>query len=404
MEFSEIASKLGVCSYPPELDALYEQRKGFYGPACDLEQIRRLEQEYSVFGKYFDALMAAADAVNRDPDYSSWVRVTARYILDSELGEARVLPLPDASGAEFAPMIPLCMMLPQIEKGILEYAARGFSREELEERISAYQSGISAVERRTGKPGIDKTYFHWLMLFAKARIFKTQGVQFEMRTMLKSVIYLRNRVTKDVIGMMIRGTFHRTGRQHLGAAGYAEYEGAFQPTFREDEDNYYGYPLEKGRISAESKTFSKIEWEIFAKPGDPCFAMHFSKNADISQESLRRAYASAKKLAAERYPEFTGYLVECVSWLMDPTLVDILGEKARISAFANSFIKYPQKSAGREGFSYVFGNFKGPLEELPEDTSLQRGLKKHYLNGGYTYAYAGIWYTGEDHYEGIGNR
>lgn len=348
--------------------------------------------------------MATAEAVNRDLDYSQWVRITSRYILDSELGAARVLPLPDADRWAFAPLVPLCMMLPQMEKGILEYCARGFSQEELAERISAYQSGIAVVERRTGWPGIDKTYFHWLMLFAKARIFKTQGIQFEMRTMLKSVIYLRNRVTKNVIGMMLRGTFHRTGRQHLGAAGYADCEGAFQPTFRENEDNYYGYPLKNGRITAETKTFSKKEWEIFAKPGDPCFAMHFPKGTDISQESLRKAYASAKKLAAERYPEFKGYLVECVSWLMDPTLVDILGEKAKISAFANSFIKYPQKSAGREGFSYVFGNFKGSLEELPEDTSLQRGLKKHYLNGGHTYAYAGIWYTGGDHYESIGNR
>lgn len=55
MNLSEIASKLGVSSYPPELDVLYDRLKDSCAPACDLEQICRLEREYGVFGKYYDA-------------------------------------------------------------------------------------------------------------------------------------------------------------------------------------------------------------------------------------------------------------------------------------------------------------------------------------------------------------
>ena len=33
---------------------------------------------------------------------------------------------------------------------------------------------------------------------------------------------------------------------------------------------------------------------------------------------------------------------------------------------------------------------KEPYENLPEDTSLMRGLKKLYLDGGHIYAYAGL--------------
>lgn len=404
MGFREIAAKIGVMQYPEKLDRLYNELSSTTESACNLALIDRLQEEHDLFGKYYDIVRNTAQTVNADETYSAWVRVTANYIIEADLREARRLPIPAADVAEVTPLLPLYMMLPQIEQGISEYRRRGFGEEELAERISAYRNGIATVEARTGEPGIDKVYYHWLMLFAKARIFKTQGVQFEMRTMLRSAIYLRHKESKAVAAVMLRGKFHASGIQHLGSGGFEDSAGAFEPTFTEDNENYYGHSVDNGRVSAKPQVFSKKDWEIFAKPGDPCFAMHFPKGADISQESLDRAYASARKIVKERYPEFKGQLVECVSWLLDPTLVEILGEKSRISVFSKSFIKYPQKGAGREGFGYVFGKFSGDLADLPEETSLQRGLKQLYLSGGHTFSYVGIWYRGGDHYESFSDR
>ena len=64
--------------------------------------------------------------------------------------------------------------------------------------------------------------------------------------------------------------------------------------------------------------------------------------------------------------------------------------KPGIKRFSDRFIKYPIKSGGKELFPFAFpGNFES-YEKLPENTSLQRKLKKLYIDGGVIHAHAGF--------------
>ena len=54
------------------------------------------------------------------------------------------------------------------------------------------------------------------------------------------------------------------------------------------------------------------------------------------------------------------------------------------------FLRYPGGvSNGRGGFSFVFLGYEENAD-LPEDTSLRRKLKAHYLGGGNTYFVPGF--------------
>ena len=66
------------------------------------------------------------------------------------------------------------------------------------------------------------------------------------------------------------------------------------------------------------------------------------------------------------------------------------GEGSKLSGFANTFIRYPLKGKGRNGFSNVFPGHRGPESDLPENTTLQRKIKALYLNGGHTWGAGGI--------------
>ena len=78
---------------------------------------------------------------------------------------------------------------------------------------------------------------------------------------------------------------------------------------------------------------------------------------------------------------------------LDPTLEEMLGENSNITAFQNCFTRYPTKDSGQAVFSFAFVRRCADLHDLPEDTSLRRKIKAHYLNGGHIYSYSGI-YTG----------
>ena len=71
-------------------------------------------------------------------------------------------------------------------------------------------------------------------------------------------------------------------------------------------------------------------------------------------------------------------------------LADILGPESKIVQYGNRFVRYPVMSAGREVFSFVFPPNITDLNELPENTRLERGLKKLYLSGGYIHAFYGV--------------
>ena len=54
------------------------------------------------------------------------------------------------------------------------------------------------------------------------------------------------------------------------------------------------------------------------------------------------------------------------------------------------FTCYPICDDATSIFSFVFDRKPENLEDLPEDTSLRRGLKKMYLEGRYNHIFAGM--------------
>ena len=82
------------------------------------------------------------------------------------------------------------------------------------------------------------------------------------------------------------------------------------------------------------------------------------------------------------FPEYEGKPIYCHSWLMSPLLKEMLPESSNILRFQELFDMTPETTPGNDVLLWVFKNYKLPKEELPENTSLQRKLKRFYLDGG----------------------
>lgn len=390
MELREIADAIGIAKYPAALDEIYATTAQTNEPACDLALIDRLQEQLNFFGEYYDQVRETAVQINADENRSVWIKNAVAYARVSKTAQCRTIPVPKADGTQISAMLPVYILVPLIQEAMEEYRRRGFPEDEIRGFMSGFKGSMRAAHRRMGLPGLDTIYFNWQCLFAKAVIYKAEGLQFELRQLPANAAYIKNKQSGKVLTMMNKGMVHRTGLQMLGSAGYEDEEGAFEVSFREDEENFYGFPCENHVIATSEQVFSKKEWEIFLRPDDDVLSIHIPRGCDMSPDAVDRYFTAGFKIADERYPDYNCKALYGYSWILDPHLEELLGAQSKISSFQRRFIKYPPKTDGTAAFMFVFNGRPEKLEDLEETTSLHRKLKQVYLDGGYNHPYAGI--------------
>lgn len=389
MEFQNIAQKLGFETYPTQMDALYVQMQQNSAPACDLPLIHTLQQDWNLFGKYYEAVTKTAEEINNDPLRSAWVKTASAFAKQSATPAAKKIPVPRADGSAVTDLLPLHILINLIPEAIGAYTRRGFSRDEIALLMQDFPDSIRIVEQQLGRPAVNALYYGWLMIYAKAEIFRAGGFWFELKTIGPNAMWLRNNRSGNVLCLMCTGSFERTGSYAVGSKYYEAPENSFSVTFEEDDEKFVGHGVFHNKVSLIKMTFSKDHWSCIARPGDPCVNLHIPRGADISMVALDKALADARELVATRYPEKPPMQVHCNSWLLDPKLGALLGPHARITQFMERFVKHPQLSKGSGPFGYVFPKTED-YASLPEHTSLQRKLKKLYLDGSCIYGCSGL--------------
>ena len=390
MEFRQIAEQLGFEKYPEELDAIYANMADDGAPACDLQRIEQLEQDWGFFGKYYEITKETAIAINADPVRSAWVKVAARFSYDNPSPIARTVPVPKADGTAVTDLLAFHVLLPQVPDAIAQYLRRGFSEDEVRKLMAGFRGGISIVESQVGRPRINTLYYSWLLHYSKVEIFNTEGFQFELRELPGNAMWLKNKEDGTVLCVMCKGTFDGTGFQAKGSKNYEDPKDPFTVTFSEDEEKFVGHGVYDNRVSNQPREYLKSQWECIARPGDKCMSLHIPRKADITMEALDRACASATKIMTERFADLKGKEIYCSSWLLDPRYREILGPDARMTKFMERFVKHPVWNQGTSPFGYVFPKYVDDLSTLPENTTLQRKLKKMYIDGDCIYGYAGL--------------
>ena len=385
----QLADKLNIGEYPAGLEAIYTETEGKDYPACDLQLIDSLQEAYQLFGKYYDDVRKSAQEVNADPDRSEWVRAAAKFVMDAPHDEAYKLPAPPQDGTLATDYLMLHILIPQIPVSIEEYLCRGVSMDEIKESLRSYMGSIYMVGVLTGRPGINRMYYGWLIHYAKVMIFKTNGLQFELKKLPPTALWLRNRETKKIVPVMLLGTFHASGIQRLGSVGYEDETGAFQVVFEETDDYYFGHGTYNGKVSNKPEKFPKDQWECVGRPGGGCLNVHIPRGADISEATFLKAWDSAREIMRQRFPEHGGGNIFAYSWIFDPSVGELLGAESKITKFQELFARFPIKNNGRAVFNFVFPGYGDDFAKLPENTSLQRKIKAMYLSGKYIYEYAG---------------
>lgn len=145
----------------------------------------------------------------------------------------------------------------------------------------------------------------------------------------------------------------------------------------------YGFDREwwtPRQISGLLFRIGELEYEMDTE-NERHIYLHIPSDARLSAERIEESIKAARKFFAEKFPDYAGAEIKCESWLLSPTLKELLPPASKILGFQDYFVTEPLGTDEEEFMTWVFKRRDIPLADLPENTSLQRNLKKYLLSG-----------------------
>jgi hypothetical protein len=111
----------------------------------------------------------------------------------------------------------------------------------------------------------------------------------------------------------------------------------------------------------------------------------------LTPESCDSSFALARAFFARHFTDAPADVARCTSWLLDPQLASYLGQDSNIVRFARRFELTDGVFAGDDDIiRFVFGELRGPIESLPQKTTLQRAVVAHLRAGQHWHVRRGV--------------
>lgn len=152
--------------------------------------------------------------------------------------------------------------------------------------------------------------------------------------------------------------------------------------------NNYGYDRAfwtTRQACAKLFRIGELEYE-FADEDPLSIHLHIPSDAKLDSALLNDSVQSARIFMEKYYPTRSKDSISLESWLLSPALNDLLPSGSRILAFQAAFDITGYIPDTKDCLEWVFhipGSYLDDvsLKDLPEDTTLQRNMKKFLLDG-----------------------
>jgi hypothetical protein len=150
-----------------------------------------------------------------------------------------------------------------------------------------------------------------------------------------------------------------------------------------------GSILEIGRLQHERCTpgLRTSAWFLAEgadwSPGELGVNLHIPEAGPLEPGAVRESLRAGRTVMRRRFPDQRLRVRYCISWLLDPQLLEYLPETSNIVQFQRMFRIGPAKDDDGDSSvrKFVFGNPAGPVESLPQRSSLERAAVAHWRAG-----------------------
>lgn len=128
---------------------------------------------------------------------------------------------------------------------------------------------------------------------------------------------------------------------------------------------------------------------------DSALAIHIPSDVHFTKERVRKSYSDAYHFFKKYFPDYSFQCAFTDSWLLASSLKGILAPHSNIREFANDFKIIEEHPNRDDALEWVFGRKDLSVEELTENTSIEREVKKRLAKGEQIGAAVGVL-----HYKG----
>lgn len=124
-----------------------------------------------------------------------------------------------------------------------------------------------------------------------------------------------------------------------------------------------------------------LEYE-FVEGETNVVSVHIPSDADLRPEAVSQSIKAFFAFRKKYFAEWEEAKLYCESWLLSPALKELLPPSSNILRFQELFIVEHTDYESMAVMDWVFPNEKEVSTRLPENTSLQKNMKKFLLQGG----------------------
>lgn len=132
------------------------------------------------------------------------------------------------------------------------------------------------------------------------------------------------------------------------------------------------------QLSMNEFRIGEYEYEFVNENGMNKINVHIPSDARLDKGCIPAIYPFVDTY----FPQYSNADIYCDSWLLAPSLNEVLPEDSRILMFQKQFSTIRIDEDSPYFMDWIYSSNNIPYEELPEKTTLQRNVKKFLQAGG----------------------
>lgn len=394
----DIRESLGICIDSPYWeDALEKATSEQEVPQwLTADYICRIDEAYHLLNDKRELVLGALEQVVNTPELCTFAKAL-HHIIGKKKGYSAsftrlTLPKADTLGENLVGLFPV---LGHIVPSCEELARRGIPEDVIYDNLTFLRNNLAeCLERDCPRFGESDFSIYPAHLYINA--LWIGRLRFEIHPNADRNVSIFANHSGELRILMRDTVLHASGNR-LGAIGFTQEDGSFDADFTETDTYYEGYAVNPETCLAETTRtrLSKEQWRCVFAPGDTLLKVHIPNTGKLLDADCAAAYARAKEIFTACYPEYTFNGFICCSWLLCPALAGFLKADSNIVQFQKRYAIFPGKNTAADVFLYVFDKTVSSADEvdfesLPEENSMQRGVKNLLLSGKYIHQYHGF--------------
>lgn len=394
MTLEQMKTALGIQKTPEAFADIYNRlEKGREETILSDGFITEILKQNKVMLPYADIILAAAKEIRQNEALCLLVCLLEKWVLEGGKVNDPDYEAPAGTGLAYD-FLHLFPAIPTIPGCAHRMRDRGVPEDVIVDTLREYDYCIEMCNDRMGRPAFPQGRLNWICCVIRDRLIHIGRLKYDMPTCCMTGFRVYRNKAGELKILADNLEIHRSGRV-LGSSGYTDTEGSFLAEIQETEMTVTGYPAVGGLVEKEKIVLDKGQWELCLSESDPVLRVHIPPGGGFDKKTLADAYQRTREVMETCYPDKPFKAIYCTSWLMSLDLREILKPESNILGFQNDYIPVPLRGGDATTFSFVFGDSTITPEmvpNLPENTSLQRAIKKRYLDGGYICQGAGFFF------------